>query len=207
MLSQIVREASKSAHTSAERSPFMVALMKGDVGADAYRDYLTQLAPIYEALEAWDDTSNPWPLFDRRLDRFERIICDIESLGGSDLVCNVTSEYVSHINDLVLAKDWTRLLAHHYTRYLGDLSGGQAIASLVMRNLMISPNFLSFYEFDTIDDKVRYKETYREGLDSLDFTPEEVDIFISEVRLAFEFNERIFSALGERWLDKDSTSK
>lgn len=199
MLSQLVREASKDAHVAAERSPFMVALMKGDVGSDAYRDYLTQLAPIYEALEAWDDSRNPWPLFDRRLDRFERIICDIESLGGSFLVCNATIEYVAHIKALVESNDWVRLLAHHYTRYLGDLSGGQAIAALVTRNLMIPPNFLSFYEFDTIDDKVRYKESYRENLDTL--VPEkDHKKFIDEVILAFEYNQNIFEALGTRWL-------
>lgn len=200
MLSSLVKEASKEAHQSAERSPFMVALMKGEVGTDAYRDYLTQLAPIYEALESWDDRVNPWPLFDRRLDRYERIICDIEALGGSELVCNATSKYVAHINALIEAKDWTRLLAHHYTRYLGDLSGGQAIAALVMRNLMIPPNFLSMYEFDSVGDKVRYKETYREGLDSLNFSDEEVKIFIDEVNLSFKFNQDIFADLGSRWL-------
>jgi heme oxygenase len=199
MLSQLVREASKDAHVSAERSPFMGALMKGDVDSDAYRDYLTQLAPIYEALEAWDDKRNPWPLFDRRLDRFERIICDIESLGGSALVCDVTIEYAEHIKALVTSNDWVRLLAHHYTRYLGDLSGGQAIASLVMRNLMLPPNFLSFYEFDSINDKVRYKESYRENLDTL-VSEEDHQKFIDEVVLAFEYNQKIFTALGERWL-------
>ena len=200
MLSQLVKEASKDAHQSAERNPFMIALMRGEIGADAYADYLTQLAPIYEALEAWDDASNPWPLFDRRLDRFERIVCDIESLGGSHIVCNATIDYVSHISSLVNKKDWTRLLAHHYTRYLGDLSGGQAIASLVTRNLMIPPNFLSFYEFDDIGDKVRYKETYREGLDSLNLSAAGTKIFIDEVILAFRFNQYIFDDLAKRWL-------
>jgi len=200
MLSKLVKEASQDAHSSAERSPFMVALMRGQVGADAYADYLTQLAPIYEALEGWDDRSNPWPMFDRRLDRFQRIVCDIESLGGSKLVCNSTIDYVDHINKLVREKDWTRLLAHHYTRYLGDLSGGQAIATLVMRNLMIPPNFLSFYEFDEIDDKVRYKETYREGLDSLNLSTADTKIFIDEVILAFRFNQYIFAELEKRWL-------
>lgn len=200
MLSQLVKEASKEAHIAAERSPFMIALMRGEVGADAYRDYLTQLAPIYGALEAWDDQSNPWPMFDRRLDRFERIVCDIESLGGSKLICRSTTEYADHISFLVQNKDWTRLLAHHYTRYLGDLSGGQAIATLVMRNLMIPPNFLSFYEFDEIDDKVRYKETYREGLDSLNLSTADTKIFIDEVVLAFRFNQYIFADLEKRWL-------
>jgi heme oxygenase len=200
MLSSLVKEASKEAHQAAERSPFMFALMRGDLNADAYRDYITQLAAIYQALEAWDDKSNPWPLFDRRLDRFERVICDIESLGGSFLVVKSTSSYAEHISALVSKKDWVRLLAHHYTRYLGDLSGGQAIAALVMRNIMIPPNFLSMYEFDSIGDKVRYKETYRQEMDSLDFSEEETKIFIDEVIFAFQANQAIFTELGERWL-------
>lgn len=200
MLSSLVKEASKESHQAAERSPFMVALMRGDLAVDAYRDYITQLAAIYEALEAWDDQSNPWPLFDRRLDRFERVICDIESLGGSSLVNRATTRYVAYINILVSKKDWTRLLAHHYTRYLGDLSGGQAIAALVMRNMMIPPNFLSMYEFDSVGDKVRYKETYRQEMDSLNFSEEETKIFIDEVIFAFQANQEIFTELGERWL-------
>lgn len=200
MLSQLVREASKEAHVAAERSPFMIALMRGDIGSDAYADYITQLAPIYEALEKWDDKANPWPMFDRRLDRYERLICDIQAIGELHIVCHKTLEYVMHLEVLVQDKDWTRLLAHHYTRYLGDLSGGQAIASLVTRNLMIPPNFLSFYEFDAIGDKVRYKETYREGLDSLNFSEDEQKIFIDEVILAFHHTQNIFAELGKRWL-------
>lgn len=200
MLSQLVREASKEVHTATERSPFMIALMRGEIGSDAYADYITQLAAIYEALEKWDDASNPWPMFDRRLDRYERLICDIEAIGGVYVVCHKTVEYVTHLNKLVQEKDWTRLLAHHYTRYLGDLSGGQAIASLVTRNLMIPPHFLSFYEFDDIGDKVRYKENYREGLDSLNFSDKQQEIFINEVILAFEYTQNIFAELGKRWL-------
>lgn len=200
MLSQLVKEASKEAHVAAERSPFMIALMRGEIGSDAYADYITQLVPIYEALERWDDRSNPWPMFDRRLDRYERLICDLESIGGNYMVCEKTIDYVMHLDVLVQDKDWTRLLAHHYTRYLGDLSGGQAIASLVTRNLMIPPHFLSFYEFDSIGDKVRYKESYREGLDSLNFSEEEQKIFIDEVILAFQYNQSIFTELGNRWL-------
>lgn len=202
MFSEIVKEASKAQHVAAERSPFLVALMKGSLGTDAYRDYLTQLAPIYEALESWDSIKGGdlLGLFDHRLDRFEHIICDIESLGGSKLVCDETIAYVTHLNTLVEAKDRVRLLAHHYTRYLGDLSGGQAIASLVMRNLSLPPTFMTFYSFDDIDDKVRYKEDYKQKLDSLDLSPEQVEIFITEVQTAFEFNQRIFTALGNRWL-------
>ena len=195
MLSQLVREASQEAHTAAERSPFMVALMKGELDSEAYFDYIAQLAPIYEALETWNSDS---PFFDRRLDRFERIIADLEH-SGTKVVCNQTIEYVDHIKNLIKEKDEIRLLAHHYTRYLGDLSGGQAIGSLVARNLSIPPNFLSFYDFDDIGDRVRYKETYRQNLDTL-ISEEDYEIFINEAILAFEHNRKIFFALGERWL-------
>ena len=194
MLSQLVREETKEAHIAAERSPFMGALMKGELPSEAYFDYLGQLAPIYESIEKWEGTL---PFFDRRLDRFERIISDLEGYG-TVVVCDETISYVNHIKNLVDQGDEIRLLAHHYTRYLGDLSGGQAIGALIARNFSIPPNFLSFYEFDTIGDKVRYKETYRENLDNL-IPKEKWKMFIDEVALAFEFNRKIFFALGERW--------
>ena len=194
MLSQLVREASKDAHVAAERSPFMAALMKGDLPSEAYFDYLAQLAPIYESIEKWNGNL---PFFDRRLDRFERIIADLEYIG-TRVVLNETIKYVRHINKLIQKKDEVRLLAHHYVRYLGDLSGGQAIGTLVARNLSIPPNFLSFYDFDDIGDRVRYKETYRENLDTL-IAPDDYQKFIDEAILAFDYTREIVSALDEKW--------
>jgi heme oxygenase len=202
MLSAMVREASKESHQSAENSPFMVALLKGELSTSAYCDYLSQLAPIYETLESW--TTTKLPLFDRRLDRFERIISDMESMCGMGMVLDETIAYTSHLKNIAAAKDEIRFLAHHYVRYLGDLSGGQAIARLVMRNMSIPPNFLSFYEFDQINDKVRYKENYRENLDNLELTPDQTESFISEVMLAFEHHEKIFNALGKKWLSSQN---
>lgn len=199
MLSQLVKEETKEAHTAAERSPFMASLMKGELPSEAYFDYIGQLAPIYEALESWE--GGELPFFDRRLDRFERIISDL-TYHGSIILCNETIEYVNHIKELIKNKDEVRLTAHHYTRYLGDLSGGQAIGALVARNFSIPPNFLSFYEFDSIGDKVRYKETYRENLDTL-VPKEHWRTFIDEAALAFEFNRKIFFALGERWAQSE----
>jgi heme oxygenase len=195
LLSQIVREASREIHEEAEKSPFMVALMRGDLPSEAYFDYIAQLAPIYEAIEKW--SGSKLPFFDSRLDRFERIIADLEYVG-TRIVCDETIDYVAHIKSLIKDKDEIKLLAHHYVRYLGDLSGGQAIGALVARNLSIPPNFLSFYDFDDIGDRVRYKETYRENLDTV-IDPKDYDRFIQEVLLAFEYNKKIFFALGEKW--------
>lgn len=197
MLSALVKEASKESHGAAENSPFMRALLKGELTREAYCNYLAQLAPIYETLESWLDTK--LPLFDRRLDRFERIMSDIDSMCGVQIVLDETIEYTQHLKELVKKKDEVRFLAHHYVRYLGDLSGGQAVAALVMRNMSIPPNFLSFYEFDQIKDKVRYKESYRDNLDSLELSQEETEAFIAEVLIAFKHHQKIFFALGEKW--------
>ena len=43
--------------------------------------------------------------------------------------------------------DGTRLIAHAYTRYLGDLSGGQILQRLLARSLDLQPSELSFYDF------------------------------------------------------------
>ena len=196
MLSQIIREASRDAHEATESSPFMSALLRGDLPSEAYFDYIGQLAPIYEAIEKWE--SKNLTFFDRRLDRFERIISDLEYVG-TRIVFNETIKYVAHIKSLVKSKDEIRLLAHHYVRYLGDLSGGQAIGALVARNLSIPPNFLSFYDFEDIGDRVRYKETYRENLDTT-IDEKDYDRFIGEVILAFKYNREIFEALGKKWL-------
>jgi heme oxygenase len=90
-----------------------------------------------------------------------------------------------------------RYLAHHYTRYLGDLSGGQAIASLVARHYGATPDQLGFYRFEVAaDGATRYKRRYREAMNALALTSDEIDVLIAEVRESFRLNSAIFEALG-----------
>ena len=89
-------------------------------------------------------------------------------------------------------------VAHHYTRYLGDLSGGQAIAALVARHYGATPDQLGFYRFEIADDGVvRYKRGYREAMNALALSPDEVDVLIDEVRTSFRMNSAIFEALAD----------
>ena len=88
-----------------------------------------------------------------------------------------------------ISDDDVRYLAHHYTRYLGDLSGGQAIAALVARHYGATPDQLGFYRFEIADDGiVRYKRGYREAMNALALSPDEVDVLIDEVRTSFRMN-------------------
>src|SRR5207237_3072297 len=56
-------------------------------------------------------------------------------------------------------------ISHAYTRYLGDLSGGQIIKKILARSLALPPEALSFYEFPEIADIRRFKDAYRDVLE------------------------------------------
>jgi len=203
-ISTLIRESSKPQHKEAESSGFIVELMRGQLNVDAYKTYLVNLAWLYLALESKIQQGEPAPsteeLWDERLNRLQSISRDLAALGIENWQETTSpsqsmQSYIDHINSLDGKSDH-KLIAHHYTRYLGDLSGGQAIAALVARHYGVSRDQLNFYSFTEIEDLVRYKEHYREVLDSLQFSQKQIEELVEEVQLAFRFNQRVFEDLG-----------
>lgn len=200
-LSQLLRESSRPEHTAAESRPFITRLMGGELNVDAYVDYLTNLAPVYRALESKTHVGTPWPgtesLWDEGLDRLASIKHDLDALGSTrhSSITPEAREYAAHIDSLTGRHD-LRLVAHHYTRYLGDLSGGQAIGALVSRHYGLTPEQLTFCDFPRIDNIVRFKDSYRAALDGIIVTESERKELVTEVRRAFAFNQAIFDSLG-----------
>ncbi|MET0974676.1 MAG: biliverdin-producing heme oxygenase [Leifsonia sp.] len=196
----IVRERTMLAHRDAESRPFIVALMGGKLDLAAYTRYLAQLAWVYEALEARPAAAEDPAIIDPRLDRFAAMTADLAALGAVDWRAEhpatpATAAYADHLR-AIPADDLPRYLAHHYTRYLGDLSGGQAIARLVARHYGATPEQLGFFRFDDIADIVHYKRAYRENLNALQFAPAQVDAFVAEAISAFDYNTAVFDSLG-----------
>ncbi|MCD2442601.1 biliverdin-producing heme oxygenase [Agromyces sp. SYSU K20354] len=195
----LVRAASADDHRAAETRGFITALMGGSLSLDAYTRYLAQLAWVYEALEERGSRPDDPSVFDPELARMDAIDADLAALGASDWreahpPLPETATYAAHLR--TIADDDVRYLAHHYTRYLGDLSGGQAIAALVARHYGATPDQLGFYRFDVADDGVvRYKRGYRDAMNALALEPGEVDVLIAEVRASFHMNSAIFEAL------------
>jgi heme oxygenase (biliverdin-producing, ferredoxin) len=195
----LVRAASADDHRAAETRGFITALMGGELSLDEYTRYLAQLAWVYEALEERGTRVGDPAVFDPALARMDAIDADLAALGASDwrdahAPLPETAAYAAHLR--AIADDDVRYLAHHYTRYLGDLSGGQAIASLVARHYGAMPEQLRFSRFDVADDGVvRYKRGYREAMNALALSPGEVDVLIAEVRTSFRMNSAIFEAL------------
>ena len=89
------------------------------------------------------------------------------------------------------------LVAHHYTRYLGDLSGGQAIGRILDRTFGLDGKGVSFYDFPEIEKPKIYKDGYRARLDALGLSPEDQDRVVAEVKVAFRLNQAMFVELGQ----------
>ncbi len=86
--------------------------------------------------------------------------------------------------------------AHAYTRYLGDLSGGQIIKRMLERHYGLSGDGLAFYTFVEIPKSKPFKDVYRERLDALVLTPEQLDETVAEAKHAFRLNSDLFADLG-----------
>jgi len=196
-----LREATAPEHRDTETRGFITRLMGGELDLAAYTAYLAQYAYVYAALEARAPlAADPDFLTDPGLIRLPSIESDLGHLGAPNWrethpALPATASYVAHLVSIDPA-DLPRYVAHHYTRYLGDLSGGQAIAALVARHYDATPDQLAFYRFETIDSPVRYKRAYREGLDALPFNEEQAQVLFAEAKRAFVFNGAIFEALG-----------
>ena len=202
--SQALRERTWSSHGESEGAGFMSDLMKGDGSRDDYIALVAQHYFIYEALEtaetvfAGDDVVSRFAT--ARLTRLPALEADLAFLLGDDWRAQITPlpttvAYVDRIR-AVAEERWSGgFVAHHYTRYLGDLSGGQFIRKVMQRQFGFETNGVGFYLFDEIASPKEFKETYRDQLDAVDWDEAERDRVIDEVLLAYRFNTELFDDL------------
>jgi heme oxygenase len=198
-LSELVRERTMAAHHAAETRPFITALMGGELSLGAYTAYAAQLSYVYEALESRPRRAGDPSILDPRLRRADALHGDLLHLGVVDRdpehpALPATAAYAAYLRGPAV-DDLPAYLAHHYTRYLGDLSGGQAIARLVARHYGATDEQLSVFHVEGIV-AVPFKRAYRAGLDALPFTADDRKRFLAEADAAFAGNSAIFDELG-----------
>ena len=200
-LSALLREGSTAEHREAEGSSFMAELLAGRVSREGYAVYLSCLRRVYAALEGAAVTLGADPIasavIDPRLERLAAIDADLEFWGGLvEHASPATDAYVSRIQQ---ASAWGgTFVAHHYTRYLGDLSGGQAIGRLLAREFELDGAGVAFYAFPEIPKPKPYKDAYRERLDTLDLNPVEQQRVLAEVKGVFGLNGALFTELTQQ---------
>lgn len=199
-----LRRATEDIHRLTEQEPFVVDLLAGRRRIEDYTALASQLRWVYAALEDAVATTRPTTppavaaMFDPRLDRLAALDGDLETLRdpGAAVAPPIpaTTAYVARIHAAV--SDWPRLVAHHYVRYLGDLSGGQIVAAMLRRHYGLGDDALRFYAFDDLGSKGGFKTRYRAHLDAVLADPAAFERAADEAGAAYAANRAIFAALG-----------
>ncbi len=205
-LAMQLREGTKKAHTMAENTGFVSCFLKGVVDKSTYRKLVADLYFVYSAME--DEIgrlcAERHPVVGMigfpELNRREKLAQDLDYYFDKNWSnhlepTNAAKAYVERIHKV--AKEAPELLvAHHYTRYLGDLSGGQILKNIAQKALNLSDlDGLHFYEFDCINDHKAFKRNYSSTLNSLPIDQAMADLIVEEANKAFKCNMDMFKEL------------
>ena len=198
-----LKEGTKESHSAAENTKFVASFLRGVVDYEEYRKLLTNFYYVYDTMEQRiRETEDPMvqAVRSESLERKEGIERDLEYYYGADwkekqIPSDACNKYCHRINEI--AEDTPFLLvAHHYTRYIGDLSGGKILKEITARVLKPpAGKGLDFYEFPSIPDAKLFKQNYRAVLDNLGTTVPQENALIAEANYAFELNMNMFDEI------------
>ena len=202
-LALALKEGTKESHSAAENTKFVASFLRGVVDYEEYRKLLTNFYYVYDTMEQRiRETEDPMvqAIKSEDLERKEAIERDLEYYYGPDWkekqepseACN---KYCHRLNE-VAEKDPYLLIAHHYTRYIGDLSGGKILKEIAAR--VLKPPVgkgLDFYEFPSIPNAKEFKNNYRSVLDNLDCDEQQINALITEANYAFRLNMYMFEEI------------
>jgi heme oxygenase (biliverdin-producing, ferredoxin) len=196
-----LRQRTRDLHTRAERSGIIADILHGRATRDGYVLLLQNLLPVYQTLEqqltklAWSPLVEPF--IRPELERTGLIKNDLQLLSAQTSAASVLPAAAQYVNAIVRASegDGSRLIAHAYARYLGDLSGGQIVKRLLARSLDLPPAALSFYDFPAISDIAAFKSEYRAAIDRAGDESGDFDAIVEEGALAFQLNIDLSIAL------------
>lgn len=207
-LSTVLRQATWGAHEEVESGPLEDALADGRLHPDVYADLLAQSLAVYQAIEdlapqmAFDPLAAPFVR--PEVFRTAHVERDLAHYWGADWRSRVdllpeTDFYVERI-DTVAAADPIAWIAHGYTRYLADLSGGLVIDKAITKAYSLEQDGRWLYTFDFpagVDPKT-WKNAYRQLLNVLDLDPATAIRLVEEALVAYQCNIALNDALVER---------
>lgn len=198
-----LREETSGAHGDAEGSPFLTGLLDGSLGLAAHVALLAQSHLLYEVLERAARTHVGHPVaggfVTDDLTRLPALRADLRALVGPAwrehlVALPATARYVDRLQEVAFS--WPAgFVAHHYLRYLGDLSGGQVLRTLLGRTYGLGPEQLAFYTFPAIGKPRAFKDAYRARLDATGWSAAEQDRVVAEVRTGYALNRAVFDDL------------
>ncbi len=203
-----LREGTRQSHTMAENVGFIKCFLKGVVDRKAYSKYVGNFYFVYSTLEECFTQHRDHPMVGKlyypELWRKSSIEQDLDYFCGSNWRETLTpspacQEYVQRIQT-ISETDPVLLVAHAYTRYIGDLSGGQILKNIAKRAMGLPDGCgTAFYDFEQIKHEGKFKKEYRAVLDSLPVDQETVERIVAEANHAFVLNMKLFRELEGNW--------
>lgn len=198
-----LKKSTWTEHQRTATSPYVRELLHGRVSRHDYAQLVIAHHFAYTVLEKAAREHAADPIVGRfvrtELYRVDAIEADLAELLGPGWreemeATPAIKAYAAHLE--VACADPVAFVAHHYVRYLGDLSGGQIIAR------RLAPVYqgagLNFYAFGEIADIDGFKSGYRELLDTLPLGADGQAALIAEATVAYRFNGDIFDELTRR---------
>ena len=201
--SKEIKEGTKKSHSAAENTAFVKSFLRGVISKESYRTLVSDLYFVYCALEEefriYENDPVLGALYLPELERVTALSTDLRYYYGPiwrSIVkpSEACQRYVNRIHEVAKSEP-ELLIGHHYTRYLGDLSGGQILKGIAQKALNLKDEGLCFYEFGKIDNAKIYKEKYRSVLDELPLTESQQNAIITEANYAFRLNMYMFDTL------------
>ncbi|XP_028261680.1 heme oxygenase [Parambassis ranga] len=204
-LSEQIKKVTKEAHVRAENTELMLSFQRGQVTLPQYKLLLCSLYEIYKTLEEEMDNNSDHPsvapiYFPAELARLESIEKDLQYFFGQGwrekvVVPAATKRYCHRLRQIG-KENPEYLVAHAYTRYLGDLSGGQILGRIAQKSMGLkSSEGLSFFSFPGVSSPNLFKQLYRGRMNSVELTEEERNGVLEEAVRAFELNIQVFDDL------------
>nr|4WMH_A Chain A, Heme oxygenase 2 [Homo sapiens] len=205
-LSELLKEGTKEAHDRAENTQFVKDFLKGNIKKELFKLATTALYFTYSALEEEMERNKDHPAFaplyfPMELHRKEALTKDMEYFFGENweeqVQCpKAAQKYVERIH-YIGQNEPELLVAHAYTRYMGDLSGGQVLKKVAQRALKLpsTGEGTQFYLFENVDNAQQFKQLYRARMNALDLNMKTKERIVEEANKAFEYNMQIFNEL------------
>lgn len=216
-LARALKHGTQKAHRTIERVALVRSFLRGAIDRGTYARLLFNLRRVYIQLEAGLTLHRGHPLLGRLylpvLFRQRELERDLQALsahgvpapapsGGSagaheEAGSAATDRYCQRLAHLT-EEDPALLIGHFYTRYLGDLSGGQILRRLLAPVLSLPPGEgLCFYDFAGYPDPAPLRDEVRQRLDGLAVDPTGPlgQRLVDEARHAFALNQALFEEL------------
>lgn len=199
-----LREGTKKSHSMAENVGFVKCFLKGVVEKTSYRNLVANLYFVYSAMEEEMEKHRQHPILSKiyfpQLNRKKSLEQDLTFYYGPNWREQIAPSpageaYIQRIREISDTAP-EMLVAHSYTRYLGDLSGGQILKGIAQRAMNLSDGQgIAFYEFPDIADEKAFKATYRQAMNDLPIGDDVADKIVDEANAAFGMNMKMFNEL------------